>query len=458
MMSEKTKYLLDESQMPKSWYNIQADLPKALPAVLHPGTMKPVGPDDLAPLFPMELIMQEVTTEREIEIPDPVQDVYKLWRPAPLFRAHRLEKALGTPAKIFYKYEGVSPAGSHKPNTAIPQAFYNAQAGVKRLTTETGAGQWGTSISFAGNLFGLDVTVFQVRVSYDQKPYRRAVMETYGARCVASPSQETEYGRRVLAERPDHPGSLGIAISEAVELAVQRDDTKYALGSVLNHVLLHQTVTGLESIEQMHMADVEPDVVIGCTGGGSNFAGMAFPFIGQGLRGGHMPRIVAVEPAACPSLTRGKYAYDFGDTAHMTPLTKMHTLGSTFTPPGFHAGGLRYHGMAPLVSHVKELNLIEAVSYTQVECFAAGVLFARAEGIVPAPEANHAVKGAIEEALRCKREGKSEVILFNLSGHGHFDMASYQKYFAGELTDESYDEKELAMALSGLPSVPKEYA
>jgi tryptophan synthase beta chain len=458
MMSEKTKYLLDESQMPKSWYNIQADLPKALPAVLHPGTMKPVGPDDLAPLFPMELIMQEVTTEREIEIPDPVQDVYKLWRPAPLFRAHRLEKALGTPAKIFYKYEGVSPAGSHKPNTAIPQAFYNAQAGVKRLTTETGAGQWGTSISFAGNLFGLDVTVFQVRVSYDQKPYRRAVMETYGARCVASPSQETEYGRRVLAERPDHPGSLGIAISEAVELAVQRDDTKYALGSVLNHVLLHQTVTGLESIEQMHMADVEPDVVIGCTGGGSNFAGMAFPYIGQGLRGGHMPRIVAVEPAACPSLTRGKYAYDFGDTAHMTPLTKMHTLGSTFTPPGFHAGGLRYHGMAPLVSHVKELNLIEAVSYTQVECFAAGVLFARAEGVVPAPEANHAVKGAIEEALRCKREGKSEVILFNLSGHGHFDMASYQKYFAGELTDESYDEKELAMALSGLPSVPKEYA
>jgi len=457
-MSEKTKYLLDESQMPKSWYNIQADLPKALPAVLHPGTMKPVGPDDLAPLFPMELIMQEVTTELEIEIPQPVQDVYKLWRPAPLFRAHRLEKALGTPAKIFYKYEGVSPAGSHKPNTAIPQAFYNAQAGVKRLTTETGAGQWGTSISFAGNLFGLDVTVFQVRVSYDQKPYRRAVMETYGAKCIASPSQETEYGRQVLAERPNHPGSLGIAISEAVELAVQRDDTKYALGSVLNHVLLHQTVTGLESIEQLHMADVEPDVVVGCTGGGSNFAGIAFPFIGQGLRGGHMPRIVAVEPAACPSLTRGKYAYDFGDTAHMTPLTKMHTLGSTFTPPGFHAGGLRYHGMAPLVSHVKELNLIEAVSYTQVECFAAGVLFARAEGIVPAPEANHAVKGAIEEALRCKREGKSEVILFNLCGHGHFDMVAYQKYFAGELTDESYDEKELAMALSGLPSVPKEYA
>jgi tryptophan synthase beta chain len=453
-MSEKTKYLLDESQMPKSWYNIQADLPKALPPVLHPGTMQPVGPDDLAPLFPMELILQEVSTERDIEIPQPVQDVYKLWRPSPMYRAHRLEKALGTPAKIFYKYEGVSPAGSHKPNTAVPQAFYNAQEGVKKLTTETGAGQWGTSISFAGGIFGLEVLVFQVRVSYDQKPYRRAVMETYGGRCVASPSQETVYGRQVLAERPDHPGSLGIAISEAVEVAAQRDDTKYALGSVLNHVLLHQTVTGIESIQQLEMADVQADVVVACTGGGSNFAGIAFPFIGQGLRGGKMPRIVAVEPAACPSLTRGKYAYDFGDTAHLTPLTKMHTLGSTFTPPGFHAGGLRYHGMAPLVSHVKELGLLEATSYTQGECFAAGVLFARAEGIVPAPEANHAVKGVIEEALRCKREGRSETIVFNLCGHGHFDMVAYQKYFAGELTDEQYDEKELAMALSGLPSVP----
>jgi tryptophan synthase beta chain len=453
-MSERTKYLLDESQMPKSWYNIQADLPKALPPVLHPGTLQPVGPDDLAPLFPMELILQEVSTERDIEIPQPVQDVYKLWRPSPMYRAHRLEKALGTPAKIFYKYEGVSPAGSHKPNTAVPQAFYNAQEGVKKLTTETGAGQWGTSISFAGGIFGLEVLVFQVRVSYDQKPYRRAVMETYGARCVASPSQETVYGRQVLAERPDHPGSLGIAISEAVEVAAQRDDTKYALGSVLNHVLLHQTVTGIESIQQLEMADVQADVVVACTGGGSNFAGIAFPFIGQGLRGGKMPRIVAVEPAACPSLTRGKYAYDFGDTAHLTPLTKMHTLGSTFTPPGFHAGGLRYHGMAPLVSHVKELGLLEATSYTQGECFAAGVLFARAEGIVPAPEANHAVKGVIEEALRCKREGRSETIVFNLCGHGHFDMVAYQKYFAGELTDEQYDEKELAMALSGLPSVP----
>jgi tryptophan synthase beta chain len=452
-MSDQIKFLLPEDRMPKHWYNIVADLPKALPPVLHPGTLQPIGPDDLAPLFPMELIMQEVTTEREVEIPEPVRDVYKLWRPAPLFRARRLEEALGTPAKIFYKYEGVSPAGSHKPNTAIPQAFYNQQAGIKRLSTETGAGQWGTSLSFAGSLFGIDVTVFQVRVSYDQKPYRRAVMETYGARCVASPSSETEYGRSVLAQRPDHPGSLGIAISEAVEIAAKNADTNYALGSVLNHVLLHQTIIGIEAMEQLEMADVYPDVVVGCTGGGSNFAGIAFPFIGAGLRGGPKPRIVAVEPSACPSLTRGKYAYDFGDTAHLTPLTKMHTLGSTFTPPGFHAGGLRYHGMAPLVSHVKELGLIEAVAYHQSECFAAGVLFARAEGIVPAPEANHAVKGAIEEALRCKREGKSEVILFNLCGHGHFDMAAYTHYFSGNLKDDHYDEAELAMALSGLPSV-----
>ncbi len=452
-MSSDTKYLLQESQMPKFWYNIQADLPAPLPLVLHPVTMQPIAPDDLAPIFPMSLIEQEVTTAREVEIPEPVREVFRLWRPAPLYRAHRLEKALGTPAKIFYKYEGVSPAGSHKPNTAIPQAWYNAQAGVRRLTTETGAGQWGTSLAFAGQLFGLDVQVFQVRVSYDQKPYRRAVMETYGARCIASPSAETEYGRRILAERPNHPGSLGIAISEAVEIAAQRDDTKYALGSVLNHVLLHQTIIGLEAMEQMQMADTWPDVVVACTGGGSNFAGIAFPFIGHGLRGGPKPRIVAVEPAACPSLTRGKYAYDYGDTARLTPLTKMHTLGSTFTPPGFHAGGLRYHGMAPLVSHVKELGLMEAVAYTQVDCFAAGVQFARAEGIVPAPEANHAVKGAIEEALRCKREGKAETILFNLSGHGHFDMAAYQAYFAGQLKDESYDERELAQALSGLPAV-----
>ncbi|MFM8548280.1 MAG: TrpB-like pyridoxal phosphate-dependent enzyme [Betaproteobacteria bacterium] len=449
-----TKYLLEEARMPRAWYNIQADLPVPLPPVLHPGTLQPIGPADLAPLFPMDLILQEVSTEREIEIPEPVREVYRLWRPSPLYRAHRLEKALGTPAKIFYKYEGVSPAGSHTPTTAVPQAFFNAQAGVKRLTTETGAGQWGTSLAFAGQIYGLEVLVFQVRVSFDQKPYRRAVMETYGARCLPSPSNETVYGRSVLADRPDHPGSLGIAISEAVELAAQREDTKYALGSVLNHVLMHQTIVGLEAIEQMQMAGAWPDVVVGCTGGGSNFAGIAFPFIGHGLRGGAKPRIVAVEPAACPSLTRGKYGYDFGDTGKMTPLVKMHTLGSTFTPPAFHAGGLRYHGMAPLVSHLRQLGLIEASAYTQTQCFEAGVLFAKHEGIVPAPEANHAVKGAIEEALRCKREGRSETILFNLCGHGHFDMSAYQKYFAGELRDESYDEKELAMALAGLPSVP----
>ncbi len=452
-MTQQTKYLLSEDQMPRFWYNIQADLPQPAPAVLHPATMQPVGPADLSPLFPMELILQEVSQEREIEIPEPVREVFQLWRPAPLYRAHKLEKALGTTAKIFYKYEGVSPAGSHKPNTAVPQAFFNKQAGTKRLVTETGAGQWGTSLSFAGSLYDLQVEVYQVRCSFDQKPYRRAVMETYGARCVASPSMETAYGRAVLAKTPDHPGSLGIAISEAVELAVQRDDTKYALGSVLNHVLLHQTIIGQEAMLQMEMANTWPDVVIGCAGGGSNFAGIAFPFIGHGLRGGQKSRIVAVEPAACPTLTRGTYAYDFGDTAGMTPLTKMHTLGSQFTPPGFHAGGLRYHGMAPLVSHCKELGLMEAVAYNQVECFAAGVLFARHEGIVPAPESNHAVKAAIEEALRCKREGKSETILFCLSGHGHFDMASYQKYFASELSDESYNEDDLNAALAGLPKV-----
>jgi tryptophan synthase beta chain len=453
-MSDQIKYLLSEDQMPRAWYNLQADLPVPLPAVLHPGTLQPVGPDDLAPLFPMELIMQEVSQERYIDIPEPVRQIFKQWRPAPLYRARRLEQALGSPAKIYYKYEGVSPAGSHKPNTAIPQAFFNREAGIRKLTTETGAGQWGTSLAFAGALFGIEVQIFQVRVSYNQKPYRRAVMETYGATCVASPSELTNSGRAILAQRPDHPGSLGIAISEAVELAAQRDDTKYALGSVLNHVLLHQTIIGQEAILQLEMAGDDPDVVVGCTGGGSNFAGIAFPFLGLQLRGGRKRRIVAVEPAACPSLTRGKYAYDFGDTAHLTPLTKMHTLGSTFTPPGFHAGGLRYHGMAPMVSHLKELGLIEATAYHQRACFDAGVAFARAEGIVPAPEANHAVKGAIEEALRCKREGKAETILFNLCGHGHFDMAAYSDYFAGKLVDQTYDEAELAMALAGLPSVP----
>jgi tryptophan synthase beta chain len=401
----------------------------------------------------MSLIQQEVSTEREIEIPAPVRDIYRQWRPTPLFRARRLEKALDTPARIYYKYEGVSPAGSHKPNTAVAQAFYNKEAGIKRIATETGAGQWGSALAFAGALFGIEVQVFMVRVSYDQKPYRRALMETYGARCVASPSDETHSGRAILAKNPKHPGSLGIAISEAVEIAASRDDTKYALGSVLNHVLLHQTVIGKEAMAQLEMADDHPDVIVGCTGGGSNFAGIVFPFLGMQLRGGRKVRIVAVEPAACPSLTRGRYAYDFGDTAHLTPLTKMHTLGSTFTPPGFHAGGLRYHGMAPLVSHLKELGLIEAVAYHQVSCFEAGVQFARAEGILPAPEANHAVRGAIDEALKCKKEGVSRAILFNLCGHGHFDMQAYIDYFAGKLTDQVYDEAELAMALAGLPSV-----
>ena len=452
-MNDKVKYVLDESDMPKFWYNIAADLPSPLPAVLHPGTLQPIGPDDLAPLFPMALIMQEVSVEREIEIPQPVRDIYRQWRPSPLYRARRLEKALDTPAKIYYKYEGVSPAGSHKPNTAVPQAFFNKEAGVKKITTETGAGQWGSSLAFAGSLFGLEIQVFMVRVSYDQKPYRRALMEAYGATCIASPSNQTQSGRAILAANPNSNGSLGIAISEAVEVAAQREDTKYALGSVLNHVLLHQTIVGIEAMKQFEMAGDDPDVIVGCTGGGSNFAGIVFPFLGQQLRGGKKRRIVAVEPAACPSLTRGKYAYDFGDTGHLTPLVKMHTLGSTFIPPGFHAGGLRYHGMAPLVSHVKELGLIEAKSYHQKACFEAGVQFARAEGILPAPEANHAVRGAIDEALRCKAEGKSETILFNLCGHGHFDMQAYMDYFAGKLVDQDYDPQELAMALAGLPAV-----
>jgi tryptophan synthase beta chain len=452
-MSDSVKYILDETQIPKHWYNIAADLPKPPPAVLHPGTLQPIGPDDLAPLFPMELIMQEVSTEREIEIPQPVRDVYRQWRPSPLFRARRLEKVLGTPARIYYKYEGVSPAGSHKPNTAVPQAFYNKAAGINKISTETGAGQWGSSLAMAGAMFGIEVKVFMVKVSYNQKPYRRALMETYGARCIASPSNETEVGRQILKATPDSNGSLGIAISEAVEVAATHDDTKYALGSVLNHVLTHQTVIGQEAMKQLEMANEYPDIIVGCTGGGSNFAGIAFPFIGAQLRGGKKVRVVAIEPSACPSLTRGKYAYDFGDTGHLTPLVKMHTLGSTFIPPGFHAGGLRYHGMAPMVSHIKELGLIEAKAYPQNACFEAGVQFARAEGIVPAPEANHAVKGAIDEALRCREEGVSRVILFNLCGHGHFDMQAYTDYFSGKLLDQQYDEKELAMALAGLPAV-----
>ncbi|MGC2520175.1 MAG: TrpB-like pyridoxal phosphate-dependent enzyme [Burkholderiales bacterium] len=454
-MTDTVKYVLDETRIPKRWYNIVADLPSPPPPVLHPGTLQPIGPDDLAPLFPMALIMQEVSTEREIDIPEPVREVYRQWRPSPLYRARRLEKVLQTPAKIYYKYEGVSPSGSHKPNTAVPQAFYNAQAGIKKIATETGAGQWGSSLAFAGALFGIDIKVFMVRVSYDQKPYRRALMETYGAKCIASPSSETQSGRAILAQDPKHPGSLGIAISEAVEVAATHDDTKYSLGSVLNHVLMHQTVIGIEAMAQMEMAGDDPDILIACAGGGSNFAGLAFPFLGAQLRGGRKRRLIAVEPAACPSLTRGKYAFDFGDTAHLTPLVKMYTLGSTFTPPGFHAGGLRYHGMSPLVSHLKELGLIEAVAYQQTKCFEAAVQFARAEGIVAAPESSHAIRCAIDEALKCRSEGRGRTILFNLSGHGHFDMQAYTDYFAGKLEDRDYDEKALAQVLAGLPAVPK---
>ncbi|MEQ1884036.1 MAG: TrpB-like pyridoxal phosphate-dependent enzyme [Bryobacteraceae bacterium] len=450
---DTVQYHLPQSKIPKAWYNIQADLTTPAAPPLHPGTLQPVGPDDLAPLFPMELILQEVSTEREIEIPEEVRQVYAQWRPSPLFRARRLEKALDTPARIYYKYEGVSPAGSHKPNTAIPQAYYNKQAGTKRLSTETGAGQWGSSLSMACQFFGIECKVYMVRVSYNQKPYRRALMEAFGASVTPSPSTETESGRAILAEHPDSNGSLGIAISEAVEVAAKDPDTKYALGSVLNHVLLHQTVIGLEAFEQMEMAGDDPDIIVGCTGGGSNFAGMAFPYLGRKIKGQSKARVVAVEPAACPSLTKGKFTYDFGDTAHLTPLVKMHTLGSTFIPPGIHAGGLRYHGMAPLVSHVMDLGLIEATSVQQLDAFAAGIQFARAEGIIPAPEANHAVAGAIREALRAKEEGTKPSILFNLCGHGHFDMQSYIDYQAGKLQNYDYPAEEIAMALAGLPAV-----
>lgn len=451
---DTVKYLLSEDQMPTAWYNIQADLPTPLPPPLHPATGQPIGPADLAPLFAMELIKQEVSTERAIEIPEEVQQIYRQWRPTPLFRARRLEQALDTPAKIYYKYEGVSPAGSHKPNTAIPQAYYNKQEGVTRLVTETGAGQWGSSLALAGAMFGIDVTVYMVKVSYDQKPYRRALIETFGGRVVASPSQETNAGRMILAEHPDSRGSLGIAISEAVEVAATSGGTtKYALGSVLSHVLLHQTVIGLEAQQQMAMAGDEPDIIIGCTGGGSNLAGIAFPYLGAKLRGERNVQVIAVEPAACPSLTKGIYAYDFGDTGHLAPMVKMHTLGSTFIPPGIHSGGLRYHGMAPLVSHLAELDMIDARAVQQLDAFAAGVQFARAEGILPAPEANHAVAGVIAEALRCKESGESKTILFNLCGHGHFDMQAYIDYAAGKLQNYDYPAEEIAMALAGLPSV-----
>ena len=454
-MSKQVKYLLNEDQIPTAWYNIQADLPEPVPPVLHPGTGLPIGPEDLAAIFPMALIEQEVSTDREIEIPDPVREIYRQWRPAPLYRARRLEKALDTPARIYYKYEGVSPTGSHKPNTAIAQAYYNKLAGVKRLTTETGAGQWGSSLAMACSAFGMECKVYMVRVSFDQKPYRKALMQTFGAEVTPSPSEETASGRAILAMDPNSPGSLGIAISEAVEVAAQSDSTNYALGSVLNHVMLHQTVIGLETMKQMELADDEPDILVACTGGGSNFAGIAFPFLGAKLRGEGYSKlqVLAVEPAACPSLTRGRYAYDFGDTAHLTPLLKMHTLGSTFIPPAIHTGGLRYHGMSPLVSHILRLGLTDAIGVHQTECFAAGLQFAVSEGILPAPEANHAVAGAIREAMRCREEGISRAILFNLCGHGHFDMSAYTAYLSGNLMDYEYPEEEIAMALAGLPSV-----
>lgn len=447
------KILLDESEMPTRWYNLVADLPSPPPPPLHPGTHEPVGPEAFTALFPMALIEQEVTTDRFVDIPEAVLDVYKLWRPSPLFRAHNLERALGTPAKIYYKYEGVSPAGSHKPNTAVPQAYYNAQAGVKKLTTETGAGQWGTALAFACALFDLTCEVWQVGASYDQKPYRRMMIEAFGAVVHRSPSALTEAGRAILAGRPDHPGSLGIAISEAVEVAAPDPEVRYALGSVLNHVLLHQTIIGEEALLQLAKVGDTPDVIVGCTGGGSNFAGLAFPFLREKLAGNMSPTIRAVEPASCPSLTRGVYAYDFGDTAGLTPLMKMHTLGHDFVPDPIHAGGLRYHGMAPLISHVYELGLMEAISVPQTESFAAGLQFARTEGILPAPEPTHALAACIREALECKESGEEKVILTALCGHGHFDLAAYDAYLSGRMSDEEVSTDRFREALSTVPAM-----
>jgi tryptophan synthase beta chain len=445
------KYLLPESDIPTHWYNIQADLPEPMAPPLHPGTKQPATAEDMTAIFPMSLVEQEMTTEKWIEIPEEVRQQYAQWRPSPLYRARNLEKVLDTPAKIYYKYEGTSPVGSHKMNTALAQAYYNREAGITKLCTETGAGQWGTALSLAGQSMGVEVQIYMVKVSFNQKPYRRAMIETYGGHVMASPSDTTEAGRQILAEHPDSAGSLGIAISEAVEIARSRSDTNYALGSVLNHVMLHQTVIGQESLLQMEMAGDYPDVVIGCSGGGSNFAGLAFSYIGKNLTEGKNTRIVAVEPASCPSLTKGIMAYDYGDVAGLTPLMKMHTLGHNFMPAAIHAGGLRYHGMSPLVSHLYELGQIEAIAYGQNPCFAAGVQFAQAEGIVPAPESNHAVRSAIDEALRCKAEGKSETILFNLSGHGHLDMQAYIDYHEGTLPDHEFNVEE--MALDSLPVV-----
>jgi tryptophan synthase beta chain len=450
---EQTKFLLDESRLPRRWYNIRADMPTAPLPVLHPGTGQPVGPDDLAPLFPIDLILQEVSEEPEVSIPDEILDIYTLWRPTPLHRARRLEEAIGTRSRIFFKHEGVSPPGSHKPNTAVAQAFYNKRAGRTRIATETGAGQWGSALSFACGLFGLECKVYMVRISYEQKPFRRSLIQTWGATTVASPSADTQCGRQILAAHPDSPGSLGIAISEAVEDAASRDDTAYSLGSVLNHVLLHQTVIGQEAIEQMKLAGAFPDVVVACFGGGSNFAGLAFPFLREKIAGRDV-EVVACEPAACPTLTRGVFAYDFGDTSKLTPLVAMHTLGHDFVPAPIHAGGLRYHGASPLVSQLVRDGLVRAEAYPQNDVFASGVLFARTEGILPAPEAAHAIHGSIEAARRADAAGEDKTILFNLSGHGHFDMAAYDNYFAGNLVDLELDEGEIERALQAIKGLP----
>jgi tryptophan synthase beta chain len=450
------KFFLPESEMPTQWYNVAADLPKPMPPPLHPGTLKPISPEDMAPIFPMALIEQEAATQRWVDIPEDVLDKLALWRPTPLHRARRLEAFLGTPAKIYYKNESVSPPGSHKPNTAVAQAYYNKQAGIKRLTTETGAGQWGSALSFATCLFGLECMVYMVKCSYEQKPFRKSLMHTWGAEVVPSPSELTNAGRAILAKDPDCPGSLGIAISEAVEDAVTHPETsKYSLGSVLNHVLLHQTIVGLEARKQMALAgEKTPDLVIGCVGGGSNFAGLALPFVPDKLGDRKDMRIIGVEPCACPTLTRGRLAYDFGDTAMTTPLLPMHTLGHDFIPPAIHAGGLRYHGMAPLFSWLVNLEICEAVAVHQLEIFEAGVTWARTEGIVPAPETNHALAVAIREAAECKKTGQEKVILINLSGHGHFDMASYDAYFDNKLQDYAYPEEAIAESMKALPDVP----
>lgn len=448
----ETKIILPEREIPKKWYNIMADMPNLPKPPLHPATLKPVGPDDLSAIFPMSLIEQEVTTERWIEIPDEVIDIYTLWRPSPMYRAYRLERALNTPARIYYKYEGVSPAGSHKPNTSIPQAYYNKKAGIKRIATETGAGQWGSAMSLAGSLFGLDVTVYMVRVSYNQKPYRRIAMETWGATVHPSPSMVTNAGRRILEEDPENPGSLGIAISEAVEDAATHDDTNYALGSVLNHVLLHQTIIGLEAKKQFELVNDYPDIIIGCCGGGSNLAGISFPFLQDKINGRDL-RVIAVEPTSCPTLTKGEFRYDFGDTAGLTPFLMMYTLGHDFVPPGIHAGGLRYHADAPLVCQLYHDGLIEAVACGQTSVFAAAITFAKSEGIIPAPESSHAIKVAIDEALKCREEGKAKTILFNLSGHGYLDLAAYADYLSGKLEDYEYPEDKIREALSRLPVI-----